>query len=187
VSELLDRFVPGTGNGAAGGKSGGASAYDRFLGSLIPDDLPSEELSRALLYAAAGSALAIAGGLLMRPLPSRTGVLGSDLYQIGRVTLADLMGTAGAMSSVLIVCGLILLVVTGAVAITKCRGQWAAGWCVTAVILGVGLFGLGILAWLTLLAVVAINVLFWIMVGALIVIGALIALAVIGAVLGGMQ
>lgn len=184
MSELLAPDLGARSGG--GGDSGGPSAFDRFLSSLIPDDLPSEELNRALLYAGVGSALAIAGGLLMRPLPSRTGVLGSDLYQIGRVTLANLMGTAEAMSSILVVCGLILLAVTGAVAITKRHGQWAAGWCVAAVVLGVGLFGLGILAWLALLAAVAINVLFWIMVGALIVIGALVALAIIGAVLGGM-
>lgn len=182
MSELLDRFVPGQG---AGGEGSGPSAFDRFLGTLIPDDLPSEELNRALLYAASGSVLAVAGGLLMRPLPSRTGVLGSDLYQIGRVTLADLMGTAEAMSSILIVCGLLLLVVTGAIALTKCRGQWAAGWCVAAVIVGLALFALGILVWLVLLTIVAINVLFWIIAGTLIVIGFFIALAVLGAVLGG--
>lgn len=187
MSELLDRFVPDTGQQAAGGGSGSCSAFDRFLGTLIPDDLPSEELNRALLYAAVGSALVLAGGFLLRPLPSRTGVLGSDLYQIGQVTLANLMGTAEMMSSILVVCGLLMLAVTGAVAITKQRGQWAAGWCVAAVILGVVLFGLGVLAWLALLTVAAINVLFWILVIALIAIGAFIALSIFGAVLGELE
>jgi len=40
VSELLDRFVPVIGEQAAGGEGSGPSALDRFLRTLILDDLP---------------------------------------------------------------------------------------------------------------------------------------------------
>jgi hypothetical protein len=184
VSELLDRFVPGAGSHSQpeeGGGGDGPSAFDRFLETLVPGTPPADEFKRAVLYAALGGVLVFAAGVILAPLPSKETILGSGFYWLGHITLAKMMGLFAELVTPLILFGLFLLAATGIVAALGDRidRRFTDGFCVALPIIGVGACGLALLAWLILIAVFAINLLGYIIIG-------FIALAILGAVLGGL-
>lgn len=181
MSELLDKFVPGAGAHSQPDEGGrdGPSAFDRFLETLVPGDPPADDFKRAVLYAAVGGVLTFAAGMLLAPLPSKETILGSGFYWLGHITLAKTMGVFAELVTPLIVFGLFLLAATGIVAAVGNRidQRFTEGFCVALPIIGVGAGGLAVLAWLILIAVFAINLLGYIVLG-------FICLAILGAVLG---
>lgn len=184
MSELLDKFVPGAGAQSQpeeGGGRDGPSAFDRFLETLIPGDPPADDFKRAVLYAALGAVLTLAAGMILAPLPSQETILGSGFYWLGHVTLARTMGVTEDLVTPLVLFGLLLLGATGIVATVGNRidPNFVEGFCVALPILGVVALALAGAAWLFLIAVFAINLAGYIVVG-------VIALAFLGAVLGGL-
>lgn len=181
MSELLDKFVPGAGTHSQPEEGGrdGPSAFDRFLETLIPGDPPADEFKRAVLYAALGGALTFAAGVLLAPLPSKETILGSGFYWLGHITLAKTMGVFAELVTPLILFGLFLLAATAVLAAAGSRidRRLLEGFCVALPIIGVGAMGLALLAWLMLIAVFAINLLGYILIG-------FFMLAILGGTLG---
>lgn len=182
LSELLDKLVPVTESKPdSGGDSGGPSAFDRFLGTLVPGDAPEDEYERALLYAALGSVLTITAAGVLALLPSKEAILASGLYVVGRRTLANVMGMAGDAAVPIVIFGVTLLLVTGVIALLGRRGDLTGVLCVVQPVVGVGAISGAGLGWLALLAVIALNLLIWIV---LIVLVGVISIALLFGLLG---
>jgi hypothetical protein len=187
LSELLDKLIPESGSQpGGGGGSGGPSAFDRFLGTLIPGKPPGDEFDRALLYAALGSALTIASAVVLALLPSRETILGSGFYTVGRRTLANVMGVAGDAAMPIAIFGVVLLLLTGLIALVGRRDGFTGMLCVAQPVVGVGAMGGAGLGWLALLAVIAVNLLIWIvLITLVVVIGFAFLFGMLGAALDG--
>lgn len=182
MSELLDKFVPGAEAHSQPEERGGRdgpSAFDRFLETLVPGDPPADEFKRAVLYAALGGVLTFAAGAILAPLPSKETILGSGFYWLGHITLAKAMGLCAELVTPLILLGLLLLAATATVAAVGDRidQRFTEGFCVALPIIGVGTLGLAVLAWLILVAVFAINLLGYIIIG-------VVVLMILGVFLG---
>jgi hypothetical protein len=165
MSDLLDgltgkggEFVPvegGAGPGESGPDSG--SPFDRFINRLVPGGPPDDEFNRALLYAAIGSLLALAGAVLLALLPSGDTIRDSGFFVLGKLTLANFVDAAGSAAGPVALMAFVLLLVTGAVALSKQRGDAAAAVCVAQPVVGVLSLGGSGLAWAAFLAVIALN------------------------------
>jgi hypothetical protein len=181
MSQILDKLTPGTGSWPGGG--GGPSAFDRFLGTLVPGQPPSDEYGRALLYAALGSALTLTASAACALLPEKESILGAGVYAAGRRTLANVMGAASDLALPLAILGGVLLLLTGVVALIGRRGDRISGAvCIASPIVGVGALGGAGLSWLTLLVILAVNLLIWAVVIAFVVI---VAFVFLGAIVSG--
>lgn len=178
MSQLLEKLTPGTGSWPGGGPS----AFDRFLGTLVPGKPPSDEYGLALVYAAVGSALTFAAAAACALLPEKESILGAGIYAFGRRTLADVMGTAGNAALPMAILGGVLLLLTGVIALTRRRGDFSGAICIASPIVGVGALGGAGLSWLTLLVILALNLLFWIVLIGLVL---TCAFALLGAIAGG--
>lgn len=187
LSELLDKLVPVTASKPdSGGDSGDPSAFDRFLGTLVPGDAPGEEFERALLYAALGSVLTITAAGVLALLPSKETILASGFYVLGRRTLANVMGMAGDAAVPIAIFGVTLLLVTAVIALLGRRDDLTGVLCVVQPVVGVGTMGGAGLGWLALLAIVALNLLIWIVLIVLVVvIGIAFLFGMLGAALDG--
>lgn len=165
---------------------GPGSAFDRFLGRLVPGEPPPDEFNRALLYAALGSGLTLASAGVLALLPSRGSILNSGFFTLGRRTLANVMGIAGDAAVPVAVLGAVLLLATAAVALMGRRDGFTGALCVAQPVVGVVALGGSGLGWLMLLAVIAVNLVFWVIVISLIVVIAIsFFFGLIGAALGG--
>jgi hypothetical protein len=158
MSQLLDKLTPGTGSWPGGGPS----AFDRFLGTLVPGKPPSDEYGRALLYAALGSGLTLAAAAACALLPEKESILGAGIYAGGRRTLANVMGAASEAALPLAILGGVLLLLTAAVALAGRWGGFSGAVCIASPVVGVGALGGAGLSWLMLLVILALNLLFWI-------------------------
>jgi hypothetical protein len=178
MSQLLEKLTPGTGSWPGGGPS----AFDRFLGTLVPGKPPSDEDGRALVYAALGSGLTFAAAAACALLPEKESILGAGIYAAGRRTLANVMGAASDAALPLAILGGVLLLLTGAVALAGRRDGFRGAVCIASPVVGVGALGGAGLSWLTLLVILAVNLLIWAVVIAVVV---TVAFAFLGAMVSG--
>lgn len=156
------------------------------MGTLVPGDPPADDLNRALLYAALASLLTFASGVMLALLPSRDTILGSGFYAVGRRTLANIMGVAGDAAMPVAIIGVVLLLMTGAVALVGRHDGLTGAIYVAQPIVGVVALGGAGLLWATLLVVLLLNLVIWVLLIALYVAVLLLILGgVIGALLSG--
>jgi hypothetical protein len=179
MSELLDKYVPSVGAGAGG--DGGASAFDQFLERLVPGDPPADEFKRELLYAAIGAALLVVAAVGLAALPSPMWVIEAGFFAVGDATLANIMGIAEGLVFPVFVCGIVMLTVTGVIALVGQRSEIVDGFCIGLTICGVVGLGIAIVGGLILLAAILVNLLFWLIVGTALVI---ISIAVVAVIVG---
>jgi hypothetical protein len=184
LSELLDRVAEV--NNAGPGPSGSVSAFDRFLETLVPGELPSEDFTRALLYGAVGSLLTVVSAAALALLPSRDVILDASFYAVGRRALANFMGIAGEAALPVAIIGAVMLLATAVVALVGWRDDFTEALCVAQPIVGVAALGGAGLAWLALLAAIVLNLVIWVAMIALVTIVAIAFMAgIAGALLDG--
>lgn len=114
-------------------------------------------------------------------LPSRSTILSSGFYAVGRRTLANIMGVAGDAALPIAIIGVVLLLATGAVALAGRHDGFAGALCVAQPVVGVVALGGSGLGWAALLAIIALNLVVWVV---LIALTAFIAIAFLIGLLG---
>lgn len=163
-------------------ESSGDSPLHRLRQQIRPYPAASggDPRSRALLYGAAGSGAALVSAGIASALPDGADVRASSFYLLGQDAAASLVDLVGSFVAPLMIIGLLLLITTGLVYVGKTEHPWVDALCVAQPVLGVTALGGSAVGWITLAALLALNLLLWVAiivaVGAL-AIGVLAALA----------
>lgn len=186
MSDLFNEFTQKGGELVPLGREPGAddaspgSPFDRFLGRLVPGEPPDDDYTRALLYGAVGSLLALGGAFLLAALPSSEAIRASDLFLLGDITLGKIVDGAGTLAGPLAILAGLLLVATGVLWISGRRDDLTATVCVVQPVVGVLAVAGSAIPWTLVLAaalltivlyviltIIAVAILFGLLLGAL--------------------
>lgn len=191
LTDLFDKLTESGGQLVPVGRESGAdhefapdSPFHRYVETLIPGDGPAEPYDRALLLAAAGSLLTLAGAAIVAVLPAGDTVRDSGFYKIGRLTLANFLDLAGSSAGPLALLAVVLLLVTGGLGLTRRAGNFAEALCVIQPVIGVAVVAGSAFAWITMLLVFALNLGYWVVLITLVALGLGLVLGLAAAVSG---
>lgn len=144
------------------------SPFDRYLGRLVPGGPPEDGFARALANAVVGAGLALAGAGALAMLPSGDTIRGSGFYQVGKLTLANLMDGAGRLAGPVAIIGVVLLLLIGLLALSKLRGSLTNAVCVAAPVTGVLFAASSAVPWIVLIGLIVAHLIVYAMIGALV-------------------